>query len=71
MLHRRPGAAILDVAPEFLEAEAAIRPREAIDATIMLVVLDTVEDEPGWVDAPRQNLLQNPRASSAFSASVM
>src|ERR1043165_2091247 len=51
--NRRPGAGILDVAAEFLEAAAAVRPAEQVDATVVMVVLDAVEDRPALVDSPR------------------
>src|SRR5262245_54690312 len=51
--NRRPGAGVLDVATELLEAEAAIGTAEEIDAAVVMVVLDAVEDRPAPVDAPR------------------
>src|SRR5215470_14666889 len=50
--HRRPGAGILDITAEFLEAEAAVRPAKQIDAAIVLGVLDAVEHHPRFGDAP-------------------
>src|SRR5437016_3590505 len=44
--HRRPGAGILDVAAEFLEAEAAVRSAKQIDTAIVLGILDAVEHHP-------------------------
>lgn len=66
--HRRPGARILDVAAEFLEAETAVRPAEKIDAAIVLGVLDAVEHQPGFVDASGNR--RSPARASARTALV-
>lgn len=45
-MHRRPAAEILDIAAEFFEAECPVRAGEEINATIMLVIFDALEDKP-------------------------
>ena len=49
--NRGPGARVLDVPAEFLEAEAAVGAEKQVDAPVMPVVLDAVEDDPRLVDA--------------------
>src|SRR5262249_12961584 len=61
--HRRPGAGILDVAAEFLEAEAAVRSAKQIDTAIVLGILDAVEHHPGLVDAPGHRQYRPRRAA--------
>ena len=45
-------AGILDIPAKLLEAEAAVGPPEQVDAAVMLGVLDALQDEPRFVDAP-------------------
>ena len=40
------------VATKFLEAESAIRSAEKFNASIVSIVLDTLEDKPTGIDAP-------------------
>src|SRR3989337_1741588 len=39
--NRRPGAGILDIAAELIEAEAAVGAAEQVDAAVVLAILDT------------------------------
>jgi len=50
-MHRRPLSGILNVAPEFLEAEGSVRPKKEIGAAIVLAIFDAGEDAPGLVNS--------------------
>src|SRR5262245_21378785 len=49
--HLGPGAAILRIAPELLEAECSVRAPEEVDAVAAVLGLDARENSPGLVDA--------------------
>src|SRR6202035_4827525 len=46
ILDRRPGSGIFNVPAELLEAVGVVRAMEQIDTSIVLAVLDAVEDGP-------------------------
>jgi hypothetical protein len=45
-LHRRPGAGVFNVPPEFLKAERSIWTPEQIDAAVVMPVLDASQHDP-------------------------
>lgn len=53
VLGSRPSALILDVPPEFFKTERAVRTREEIDATLMIIVFNALQDGPAWINPHR------------------
>ncbi len=46
ILHRRPCAAVFDVPAKFLKTKCAVRTEEYVDTSVVLAVLNAVDDNP-------------------------